>query len=734
MEIKGIRYTGPIFDGSGYARANRGNILALHNAGVPLKLNPVSFEKLRPDLGADGKILESLVSNDVECNVNIIHTTPEFWKDYVVEGMVNIGYTIWETTKLHEDWPMYINHTVDKVLVGCEWNRDVFKDSGVKIPIGVVPHGISKQEYDNVTDYNIAGVDKDDYMFYSIFQWCYDEKTRVLTKDGFKYFRDLKYSDEVATLNKETDELEYHKPDKIVKFRRKDKMLKLKGSQFDVCVTPDHKMVVKEHMKNSYSVDPEDDWKLIPLNKMVITNKNGDLKVSGKYRTKKNCKWHGKKLDFFEIPYSGNRYKLNNGEALKLPIEPFMRFMGWYLSEGSLRINHNHYRIVITQIKSDEYRKEIWECIEALGFNPIDKGKDIIFNSRELCLYLQQFGKCYEKYIPLNIKELCSEHILIMLESLFKGDGSYHKNGTWCKYTTTSKQLAEDVQECLLKVSFSGAISTCDPTTKVPGKIDGREIRGKRLQYTVSVNRENNEPSMYYADLEEIDYDGYVHCATVKNHTMLVERNGKVLFSANTERKHPLALIKSYYYAFTGVNDVALVLKTYRSNYTEHEKTAIRETIHRLKTVMPMSHYPKIVLIPDMLTEDEISGLHKRGDCYTSLDRGEGFGLSPFQSGAAGNPIIVTGFGGATEYAKKDNSYLVDYQLTPVYGMPWSPWYKGDQLWAEPNIVHGAEQMRYVYNNREEAKEKGNKLKNYIETNFSWEVIAEKIIKEIKNI
>lgn len=733
-KIKGIRYTGPIFDNSGYARACRGNLLALHNAGVPLTLNPISFESLRPDLGSDGQILSELVNNQIDYNYNIIHTTPEFWSKYILPDVKNLGYTIWETTKLHPDWPKYINNSVDKVLVGCEWNKEVFKDSGITIPIGVVPHGISKNEYDCVVDYDINGVDKNDFMFYSIFQWCYDEETRVLTKDGFKYFKDLTYSDEIATLNKKTDELEYHKPDKIVKFRRKDKMLKLTGSQFDVCVTPDHKMVVKEHMQNSYSVNPEDDWKLIPFNELIVKNKQGNSIVSGKYRAKKNCKWVGKKLDCFEIPYSGKGYLINNGESLKLPIIPFMRFMGWYLSEGSLEITDNYYRITITQTKNEEYRKEIFECIEDLGFTPIDGGKNIIFNSRELCLYLQQFGKCCDKFIPVDIKELCSECILIMLDALFKGDGSCHSNETWCKYTSTSKQLAEDVQECLLKVGFSGAISVYDPTKKIPGKIDGREICGKKLQYNVSVNRENNEPSMYYANLEEIDYDGYVYCATVPNHTMLVERNGKVLFSGNTERKHPLALIKAYYYAFSGIDDVVLVLKTYRSDYSDKEKNAIVVTLKRLKDIMPMDHFPKIVLISNMLTEGEIAAVHRRGDCYASLDRGEGFGLSPFQAGAAGNPIVVTNFGGSTEYAKKDNSYLVDYTLTPVFGMPWSPWYRGDQCWAEPDIIHGAKLMRQIYENRDVAKAKGKKLQSDIYKNFSWECIADKIIKELEEM
>ena len=66
MKIKGIRYTAPIFDSSGYSKAARGNILALHAAGTPLNLNPISFEAARPDLGKDGEILRSLVNNNVE--------------------------------------------------------------------------------------------------------------------------------------------------------------------------------------------------------------------------------------------------------------------------------------------------------------------------------------------------------------------------------------------------------------------------------------------------------------------------------------------------------------------------------------------------------------------------------------------------------------------------------------------------------------------------------------------
>jgi glycosyltransferase involved in cell wall biosynthesis len=201
-----------------------------------------------------------------------------------------------------------------------------------------------------------------------------------------------------------------------------------------------------------------------------------------------------------------------------------------------------------------------------------------------------------------------------------------------------------------------------------------------------------------------------------------------------TERKHPLAMIKAYWHAFQNNEDVALVLKTYRSDYSDQEKEAIRTTIRRLKAVTPMDKYPPIYVIPNMLSNDEILGLHARGDCYVSLDRGEGFGLSPFAAGAAGNPIIVTGFGGTTEYAKPDNSYLVDYNLTPVFGIPWSPWYRGDQLWAEPAVKHGSNLMKNVFENQEGAIARGKKLQESIKENFSWKRIGERIIENLESL
>jgi len=111
---------------------------------------------------------------------------------------------------------------------------------------------------------------------------------------------------------------------------------------------------------------------------------------------------------------------------------------------------------------------------------------------------------------------------------------------------------------------------------------------------------------------------------------------------------------------------------------------------------------------------------------------------SPFTAGAVGDPIIVTGLGGVLEYAKPENSYLINYSWTPVFGMNWSPWYNHGkdeaQMWAEPDCGHAIELMRHVYNNQEEAREKGKMLEKYIAENLSWEKVGQKIINVIKSL
>ncbi len=58
-----------------------------------------------------------------------------------------IGYTMFESTRLPDDFLRIINKRCGAVIVPAPWNGDVFRDNGVTAPIHVVPFGIDPVDY-----------------------------------------------------------------------------------------------------------------------------------------------------------------------------------------------------------------------------------------------------------------------------------------------------------------------------------------------------------------------------------------------------------------------------------------------------------------------------------------------------------------------------------------------------------------------------------------------------------
>lgn len=199
-----------------------------------------------------------------------------------------------------------------------------------------------------------------------------------------------------------------------------------------------------------------------------------------------------------------------------------------------------------------------------------------------------------------------------------------------------------------------------------------------------------------------------------------------------TERKHPYGLIKAYLSEFTSKDNVALIVKTYRMNHTPQDKSIIEREIQALKAFANSKHLPSVYLIHDALSRNEMLSLHAFGDCMVAPNRAEGFGLTTFESMAMGKPTISTNFGGALEYMNKDNSYLINYTMTPVANMPWAN-YTIKQSWAEPDLADLKTKMRYVYDNRDLARSVGELGKEAIKE-FSWEKIGELMADSLRNI
>ena len=168
---------------------------------------------------------------------------------------------------------------------------------------------------------------------------------------------------------------------------------------------------------------------------------------------------------------------------------------------------------------------------------------------------MKQFGKSPNKYIPKEIKNLCPRQLKILLDAMCLGDGHtryridarYNIPSKETRYYTASEQLADDVQEILLKIGISGNIVVVrDKDKDYDTKIKGRKITPNYDELAVSFVFKN-EPLVNYnkqnknkAHHEWVDYVGMVYCLEVPNHIIYVRRNGKPCWSGNSVARNEM--------------------------------------------------------------------------------------------------------------------------------------------------------------------------------------------------
>ena len=82
---------------------------------------------------------------------------------------------------------------------------------------------------------------------------CYDEETEILTKDGWKFVKDVTLEDYVWTLTKDHT-VEFHQPYQLHKYPTGDDMYKIAAQEMDLFVTLDHNMYVRQEGKDNFEI------------------------------------------------------------------------------------------------------------------------------------------------------------------------------------------------------------------------------------------------------------------------------------------------------------------------------------------------------------------------------------------------------------------------------------------------------------------------------------------------
>lgn len=202
-----------------------------------------------------------------------------------------------------------------------------------------------------------------------------------------------------------------------------------------------------------------------------------------------------------------------------------------------------------------------------------------------------------------------------------------------------------------------------------------------------------------------------------------------------TERKNPSGMLTAYLSEFLSTEKVNLVIKTYLRNPEDpREIGVLKDLIAKTKKEMKLGDFPRVSLIASLMSRPQIQALHRDADAFVLLHRCEGFGLPVAEAMLAGNPVITTGYGGTEDFVLNDtHGKLIDYQMTPVVGMPWGH-YNSKMNWAQPNLIQAKKAMRYMFENQEEAKQQGLHAQEWIQNNYNWKAMGKQMKKRLQEI
>jgi glycosyltransferase involved in cell wall biosynthesis len=171
-------------------------------------------------------------------------------------------------------------------------------------------------------------------------------------------------------------------------------------------------------------------------------------------------------------------------------------------------------------------------------------------------------------------------------------------------------------------------------------------------------------------------------------------------FFSVAERKNAVAVIHAFAQAFAPDEGAALLIKSING----HTNRAELERLHHAR-----AGRTDIILQDGYLSRPENDALFAACDCYVSLHRSEGFGLTIAEAMLQEKPAIATRYSGNLEFMDDSNSFLCGYNLRRVGDD--APPYPPDAEWADPDVDEASRLMRFVRQHPEEAQERGRKAR-----------------------
>jgi glycosyltransferase involved in cell wall biosynthesis len=262
-------------------------------------------------------------------------------------------------------------------------------------------------------------------------------------------------------------------------------------------------------------------------------------------------------------------------------------------------------------------------------------------------------------------------------------------------------------EDSLIPAEWAEGFNKCLTAIFVPSTHVEKVLRNSGVNVPIHVLRHGVEPYLLESQEDSRDASTFTFLNV----------------SSGFPRKGIDLLLEAFFTEFRRSDNVRLLLKTFPNVHNQVAKELLRWK-------NTSSDPPECVHLDADISPRELLNLYREADCLVYPSRAEGFGLPVAEAMAQGIPVIVTNYGGVTDFCNEENAFLVNFDLvgsTSHFKVPGA-------LWANPRISDLKRQMRFLLQNSrsELVRNKVEKAQSLIRESFTWPSVAIDAVSVLK--
>lgn len=386
---------------------------------------------------------------------------------------------------------------------------------------------------------------------------CFDEETKLLSKNGWKGIDELNVGDFIYTINQKTLELELKEVDDLYRDFTNKPMYSIKCQGFDALTTFDHRWFVKNKRSQKY-----------------------EIRTTAGLNT--NC----------AIP----RTFPNNYNPESKYEDWYISLIGWIITDGTYRRDRNQVMICQSLSYNERKCKIIEGLIKESGccyrVNKVKYHRGEPSEGDALHFWIKKdLAKRIIKQFPNKtisgsfISELSKRQQQLLFDAMILGDGSQNKDGY---RFIAEKKYFQNIESLMMLCQLLGKRATYS-------------VRQGKYYDVYIQNSKRYKPFTHVCQtkIKQEEYNGRVWCPHTENETVIAMRNGTSYVSMNTYTYDEMVVNDSkdasvdfwYWDSSQNIHIDQSALERIIGSYADKE-AEVRKTGHFINLTSGAAYYP----------------------------------------------------------------------------------------------------------------------------------------------